>query len=343
MLSKTLLRAAAPAVLALMLTAGQAGAWESIGHRIISELGVATLPADLPAFLKEPGAVFQIGELGREPDRSRGAGQPHDEDLDPGHFIDVLDDGKAIGEISLTDMPRNRDAYSVALHAAGADLHKGGWLYYNLVDGYQQLVKDFAYYRADLVGSKRAADPKQKAWYAADTKLRELIIIRDLGYWSHFVGDASQPMHVSIHYNGWGDFPNPHNYTQDHIHGPFEGAFITANVTEAMVKAAMPAPAACAQPIGKCMGEYLQATNAKVEPLYALWQQNGFQPGDKRGVTFATDSVAAGAAMLRDLVVRAWADSREATIGYPAIKISAIEAGADMPFEAMYGDVSTAK
>jgi hypothetical protein len=28
-----------------------------------------------------------------------------------------------------------------------------------------------------------------------------------LGIWSHYGGDASQPLHVSIHYNGWGDYP----------------------------------------------------------------------------------------------------------------------------------------
>ncbi len=331
-------RAAGVALAAALTVSGQAHAWESEGHRIISVLGVAQLPAEIPAFLKEPTVIQQMGELGREPDRSRGAGQPHDEDLDPGHFMDVTDDGHGLGGISLTDMPRNRDAYSAALHAAGADLHKGGWLYYNLVDGYEQLSKDFAYWRIDGVGEKRAKDAKQRAWYAMDRKLRELIIIRDLGYWSHFVGDASQPLHASIHYNGWGDFPNPHGYTNERIHSPFEGAFITANVKPAMVQAAMPAPHLCTQPIGKCMGDYLIATNTKVEPLYALWQKGGFQPGDKRGVEFATAAVAEGAAKLRDFVVQAWRDSPNQTVGYPGVKVSAIEAGAELSWDSIYGN-----
>lgn len=334
----SLSRLAASVCVVSLLAAGQAGAWASTGHRIIGQLGVATLPAELPAFLRDPVVVQQVGEISREPDRSRGAGQPHDEDLDPGHFIDLTDDGHTLDGPLITDMPRNRDTYSAMLHANGSDLHKSGWLYYNLIDGYEQLVKDFAYWRVDVIGEKRALDPQKKAWYAADRKERELLIVRDLGYWSHFVGDTSQPMHVSVHYNGWGQYPNPNGYTNEHIHGPFEGAYVFKNVTAQMVQAAMPASAPCQGAAVKCLTDYLLASQAKVEPLYALWKDGGFQPGDKRGVQFATERVAAGAAMLRDLVTRAWRDSPDQTIGYPGIKVSAIELGAELPFGQMYGD-----
>jgi len=332
-------RAAVPALCALMLTAGQAGAWGSTGHRIISRLGVEMLPAGLPAFLKDPVVVDQISELGREPDRSRGAGQPHDADLDPGHFIDLNDDAKTVmGGIPLDDMPANKDAYAIALHAAGGSMQKSGWLYYNIIDGYQQLAKDFAYWRIDKIGEARATDAKERAWYAADRKQRELIIIRDLGYWSHFVGDASMPMHVSVHYNGWGDYPNPNNYTQDRIHGPFEGAFVHANVTEATTRAAMLPPGSCAGTIAACTVAYFRTGQAKAEPLYALWTSGGFKDGDARGVSFVTERVAAGASELRDLIVRAWRDSVDQTVGYPGIKVSAIEAGAPLAFTTIYGD-----
>lgn len=331
-------RVAASVALLSLLAVGQADAWASTGHRIIGQLGVLALPSELPAFLRDPVVVQQIGEISREPDRSRGAGQPHDEDLDPGHFLDLTDDGHTLDGPLLTEMPRNRDAFSAALHANGSDLHKTGWLYYNLIDGYEQLVKDFAYWRVDVVGEKRALDAKQKGWYAADRKLRELLIIRDLGYWSHFVGDTSQPMHVSVHYNGWGKYPNPNGYTDEHIHGPFEGTYVFQNVTPKMVEAAMPAMAVCKGAVTRCLTDYMLASQAKVEPLYALWKDGGFQPGDKRGVQFATERVAAGAAMLRDLVTRAWRDSADQTVGYPGTKVSAIELGGDLPFALLYGD-----
>jgi hypothetical protein len=335
---KFLARAAAAALAISLAAAGQAGAWGSTGHRLISRLGVETLPPELPAFLKDPVVVDQIGELGREPDRSRGAGQPHDADLDPGHFIDLTDDGRVLGGLSLDAMPANRDAYAMALHAGGSSLQKTGFLYYNIIDGFEQLAKDFAYWRVDRVGETKAADPRERAWYAADRKERELIIIRDLGYWSHFVGDASMPLHVSVHYNGWGDYPNPKGYTQDHIHAPFEGAFVHDHLTEASVRAAMAPPAPCAGTLEACTALYLSASLGKVEPLYQLWGEGAFKTGEPRAIAFTNERVAAGASALRDLIIRAWKDSAEQTIGYPGVKVAAVEAGAPLPFSVVYGD-----
>lgn len=338
MSSKLPVWAAASALILTLACAGQACAWGSTGHRLISRLGVETLPDTLPAFLKDPVTIAQIGELGREPDRSRGAGQPHDADLDPGHFIDLTDDGKTLGGVSLDAMPANKDAYTVALHAGGSSLQKTGFLYYNILDGYLQLAKDFAYWRIDRIGEARSTDPRERAWYVSDRKERELIIIRDLGYWSHFVGDASMPLHVSVHYNGWGDYPNAKGYTQDHIHVPFEGPFIHDHLTEASVRAAMPAPGACDGTVGACTVAYFRAGLAKVEPLYQLWGEGAFAKGDARAVGFANERVAAGAAMLRDLITRAWRDSADETVGYPGVKVSAIEAGAPLAFTTVYGD-----
>ncbi len=331
-------RLAASALAMLGLTVEQAFAWGSTGHRLIGQAAMEALPVDLPAFLHTREASDQIGELAREPDRSRGAGQPHDADLDPGHFIDLTDDGKTLGGSPITAMPRDREDYEKTVHAAGAAVGKGGYLYYNLIDGWQQLVEDFAYYRIETAALKTWSDPQQKSWLAADLKLREAIIIRDLGYWSHFVGDASQPMHVSIHYNGWGNYPNPNNYTEDKIHLPFEGAFVQANVTKDAVRTAMAPAAVCTDTIQACVSTYLSATLSSVGPLYRLWGQKGFQPKDPADVAFATVRVAAAAAELRDLVTKAWIASEDGSIGNPALSVRAVELGAPIPFAALYGD-----
>jgi hypothetical protein len=328
----------AAALLSGVAVAGQALAWGAAGHRLIGQLAVETLPLTLPAFLHTREASDQIGDISREPDRSRNSGQPHDADLDPGHFIDIDDQGKTLAGVPITAMPRDREAYETAVHAAGTSLYKAGYLYYNMVDGYEQLVKDFAYYRIETAEMKVWTDLQQRAWLAADLKLREALIIRDLGWWSHFIGDASQPMHASIHYNGWGDFPNPHNYTQEKIHGPFEGAFVVANLTKDSVRAAMPPENLRAGTIQACTADYLAVTAAKTEPLYALWTDGGFKPGDRRGVAFATERVAAAAGMLRDLVTKAWIASEDGSAGHPEISVRAVEAGATVPFATLYGD-----
>ena len=51
----------------------EALAWGATGHRMISQLAIQNLPAEIPAFLRTEKATEFIGELGREPDRSRGA------------------------------------------------------------------------------------------------------------------------------------------------------------------------------------------------------------------------------------------------------------------------------
>ena len=38
-------------------------------------------------------------------------------------------------------------------------------------------------------------------------------------------------MHVSIHYNGWGPFPNPDGFTQDRIHASLEGIYVHQNIS----------------------------------------------------------------------------------------------------------------
>ena len=330
---------------AAALAAGQAWSWGATGHRLIGQAAALALPSDVPAFLRTPAAVQQLGELDREPDRSKGGGKPHDADLDPGHFVDLTDDGHVFTAAgpSVDALPGDRLAFSEALTKADIPLFKAGWLPYSLMDGHQQLVRDFALWRTDAALAKNPKVPAaQRAWYAVDRALREQLTIRDLGWWGHFVGDASQPMHVSIHYNGWGrEQPNPQGYTLDPVHGPFEGPFVSANVRLADVQAAMAAaPGPCAGTLQACTAAYLRATLATVEPFYRLWGAGAFTTvGDARGKGFAVERVAAGAAQLRDLTVRAWRESADAEVGYkPAYKVRDVENGLVIPFGVMRGD-----
>src|SRR5690349_19276623 len=88
--------------------------WGATGHRYIGELAVRHFPKEIPAFLRTRQAALQIGLLAQEPDISRGSGQPHDADLDPGHFLDLSDDGTILGGPRLTELPASRQAYDTA-------------------------------------------------------------------------------------------------------------------------------------------------------------------------------------------------------------------------------------
>lgn len=62
--------------------------------------------------------------------------------------------------------------------------------------------KDFGIWRAMSVGLKTAKNYADQDYFRYQVALREQLILRDIGYWSHFVADGSQPMHVSVHFNG---------------------------------------------------------------------------------------------------------------------------------------------
>jgi hypothetical protein len=54
------------------------------------------------------------------------------------------------------------------LRAKGITQYKVGYLPYSIVDGWQQLRKDFAYWRAAVKGAETAETPEERAWFEAD-------------------------------------------------------------------------------------------------------------------------------------------------------------------------------
>src|SRR5215831_14917386 len=183
------------AVAAAIIPSQRAFAWGATGHRMIGELVSGALPLEVPAFLRNLEAGRQIGEVAREPDRSKGSGDPHDADADPGHRVVVGDDLK-IGRNGplLSALPATREAYDTALRAAGTNEYRAGYLPYAIIDGWEQLVTDFAYWRADIAAGKNIKTAPEHTWLLKDQYLREGLIVRDLGFLAHFVGDGSQPM-----------------------------------------------------------------------------------------------------------------------------------------------------
>jgi hypothetical protein len=316
---------------------GSALAWGASGHRLVGWAATQALPPDLPAFVRTARAAEAVGELSREPDRSKAAGRAHDSDRDAGHFLDLSDDGTVLGGPRLDALPPTREEYDTAMRAAGFDSWKAGYLPYSIVDRWQQLVQDFAYWR---VLSAAEANPRwaaHRAWFHADRLRRESMVLETIGQLSHFVGDGSQPLHVTVHFNGWGDFPNPAAYTEAKIHAAFEGELVHAEVTPADVVSRLSAPRRCDCAIETRVAGYLAETNRRVTPLYALEKTGGLAPGDPRGRDFAAVQLARGASELRDLVAEAWAASATHPVGWKPISPADVAAGKADPFPNLYG------
>ena len=282
-------------------------AWGSKGHKIISRLAVESLPTDMPAFLRTPEAVNEIEYLGPEPDRWRSRAEPElNAAQAPDHFIDI-EYADLIGTL-----PRQRYPYIAALYAyiathpdRAAELRpeKVGFQPYIVSEVWERMKSAMRDYR-----TLSAARPDSKP----DTKPVEAAILFYAGWLSHYVADGSQPLHVTINYDGWVEKENPNGYTTEHtIHWRFEGPFVDAAINESDVRPLM----APLHPINDEWDDYLaylRHSNTLVEKVYQLDKQQGFDgEGTSESRQFTAERLAAGASMLRDLYVAAWVKSAE--------------------------------
>ncbi len=277
--------------------------WGSDGHRMINRLAAEHLPSDLPAFLRSPAAIDEIEYLGPEPDRWRSPGEPELSNAQgPEHFID-LELADMVGKL-----PRRRYDFIAALYAAGlthpnlaAELRpeKVGLQPYVTTEVYQRLKAAMRDYRALLTQSK-------------DTKAVEQAIIFYMGWLGHYVGDGSQPLHVTTNYDGWVGKENPNGYTTQHgIHSKFETAFVSANLKPADVAPLMTA----AHQLGDVFDDYvayLRHSATLIERTYQLEKGGGFDgAGNAESKQFTAERLAAAASELRDLYYTAWIESAQ--------------------------------
>ncbi len=326
-------------LLAALAVPSTALAWGHSGHRFVGLAAARAFPAEVPAFLRTRDAVTEIGELSREADRTKDAGKAHDQEAQSGHFVDIDEDGRVLFGPPLAPIPPTRQDYEKALQGFGLDSWKAGYLQYSIIDTWQALAMDFAYWRALNAAEKNPKWRKHRAWFAADRRRRESLIMKRIGDLSHFGGDGAQPLHATYHYNGWGDYPNPKGYSQARgLHARFEGELVNESVTLGPVEAAMTPLKVCGCAIEQRVADYLLSTSRQVEPLYDLEKAGGLAEGDARGAAFATRQIAVGASEVRDMVVEAWRASLNRKVGWRPVAVKDVIAGAvDDPYISFHG------
>src|SRR5215472_7474388 len=94
--------------LAWVAFGGDCWAWGATGHEWISGIEIEKLPDNVPAFVRTPEVAAEIAVMGRELDRSKGAGKVHDAERDPAHYVDLGDNGEVMGALSLAKLPPTR-------------------------------------------------------------------------------------------------------------------------------------------------------------------------------------------------------------------------------------------
>ncbi|MCH2470791.1 MAG: hypothetical protein MK486_12370 [Gemmatimonadetes bacterium] len=271
--------------------------WGSVGHEMAARTATTALPSAMPAFFR--GAADQLVYLDSEPDRWRNFElREMDQAWSYDHYVDLenVPDGAL-------DTP-DRFEFLKALYDAGLEKPErdGGFLPYRIIEVYQRVVTEWRMWRSE-------DDTQKKQWIEAR-------ILNDAGILGHYVTDASQPHHTTIHFNGWSaGAPNPEGFSNNRsFHSRFESAFVEAHVTQADVdgQAGRGSPASVAGAARAAVWAYIEESHSHVVQLYRLDRDIGFDPSAPLKAEtrdFAASRLAAGADMLADLWWSAWLES----------------------------------
>lgn len=303
------------------ILAGHGFAWDYEGHRIVNQLALASLPTNFPAFVRAPAAEERIAYLAGEPDRWRNV--PDDLPLVHGNGLDHYIDLEELALYGLTPQTLpifrydfaaklattrafHRDRFPTIDPARNRDHTREwvGFLPWTIVESSARLKSGFSTLKAF---EQYGGTPDEIVNAQQD-------VIYTMGVMGHFVGDGSQPLHLSIHHHGWVG-ANPQGYTTNRaIHQLIDGAYLVKAgglKLETMRGQVQPARTLAAAPdlfFAQVMG-YLVETHGQLEPLYQMEKDGKFSAeGDRRleGKAFLEGRLVKAGQMLGDIWNTAW-------------------------------------
>jgi hypothetical protein len=301
-----------------------ARAWDFEGHRTVNLLALSTLPTNFPAFVREPAAAERIGFLAGEMDRWRNTPDlPLKQYSFPDHYIDVeelADYGLKpemlpifrydfIAQLALI-RHAHPEKFPEADPDSNADHTRGlvGLLPWGIAESVGKVKSGFSYLKA----FQEAGTPEEVANAQAN-------IIYVMGVMGHLVGDASQPLHTTIHHHGWvGANPN-HYSTSRGFHSWIDGGYfhktggqdlkaLEARLRPAQVVTINGRPAKPEEMFQVAM-LFLVEQNKQVEPLYQMDKDGKLSGEGEKGLegkAFLEGQLLKSGQLLGDIWFTAW-------------------------------------
>lgn len=312
-------------VVATLLAAPAAFAWDAPGHRAITRVGIERFQDKITdsgaAWIGEADWSIQIADLATMPDRWRNIKNPFLAHLNnPDHYLDVED---------LTDLGLTLQTIEPLRHEFAAQLrraresHPGagrqpnpkfdtaktdaypGFLAQAICENYAKLQSNFKTLRC----LEKINDPARRNQVQAV----RMAIATSLGSLAHFVGDCAQPLHTTRHHHGWvGDNPNDYT-TKREIHAQIDADTLrTHGLSEAAIRARLVAhPPATNTPDPtnpwNATISQIERSHAQVEPLYKLEKSGDLWKAP--GAEFITERLADASDFLGALCIAAWESS----------------------------------
>ncbi len=307
----------------LLATLLPARSWDYEGHRTVNLAALSLLPKSFPDWARTPEARERIAFLSGELDRWRNT--PHSplrHDNHPDHYFD-LEDLPPL-ELTLTNLPPFR--YEFVAHLARLrathperfrpvnptnDLDRIRWLPgflpWSIAEDFARLKSAFSYLKA----YETSGNPTQVANARAN-------VVHLMGVMGHAVGDATQPLHSTIHYNGWVG-PNPNGYlTQRTFHAWIDGGYlrkvglqlddVLARTRPAQTLRSLP-DAPQEDPVFRFACRFVGEQFERMEPLYAMEKAGKLsgEPGPgQEGKPYLLEQLARAANTLADLWLTAY-------------------------------------
>jgi hypothetical protein len=298
-------------------------AWDYENHYVINQLAVASLGTNFPAFVREPAAAGRIAFLAGEPDRWRNMQDLAIKHVNgPDHYMDVeelADYGLKPETLPLfrydfvAQLALIRKANPQKFHPAGNDEDHTralvGLLPWGITENFGKLKSGFSYLKTF----------EQDGGTAEEIANAQANIVYVMGVMGHLVGDASQPLHTTIHHHGWvGE--NPKGYTTARgFHSWIDGGYmlkVGGASCSALKEKLHPAQLVnlnghVAKPdeMFQAVMAFLVEQNKQVEPLYQL-EKEGKLSGDgdkgREGKSFLEAQMLKSAQLLGDLWFTAW-------------------------------------
>lgn len=301
-------------------------AWDYEGHRIVNQLALSALPKDYPVFVHALANAERVAFLAGEPDRWRNVPdliikQSGGSWTD--HFCDI-EQIPAAG-MDIATLPSFRYDFIVQFAAGRAANAKNfppidpaknadhtrewpGFAPWAIAEHFARLRSAFSYLK--VLEELGTPDEIMNA---------QANVLYTMGVMGHYVGDCAQPLHTTIHHNGWvGENPNGYS-TWNGIHSWVDGGIIAKAGIRApqLVPRVTPAqPISLAprtdgrEPMFVAALDYLLQQNTQVEPLYQLEKAgklgHGQQPMTPEAQAFIEARLLEGGHMLASIWLTAY-------------------------------------
>ena len=137
--------------------------WGATGHEWATGIAIEKLPDNIPALVRDPAILPELALMGRELNRVEARWKTHDKERDPGHYVDLTDDGKTMGIRAARQTTGDPAGKRHGAEGRGSTQYKAGYQLHSMLNGWQQIRKDFALPAGRRRGIETATSSEDRA------------------------------------------------------------------------------------------------------------------------------------------------------------------------------------